>query len=187
MSYWGNRAAGLLIRSEDGNYLLLLRSQDVYDPGVWGIPGGRVDEGEDPKDAAKRETKEEIGSWRLRVFAEPIHVWRAPDADFEYQTFLAISLDGELEPKLNWENDDAIWASTDTVLSGEIDGRRVHPGVVRVVRALLVAPSRIQRPNRPTAHVIVLHEPSVRSITKPCTACRDECSCTYCSKRQRCP
>jgi len=133
MSYWGRRASGLLIRSQHGRYLLLLRSQFVYDPGVWGIPGGRVEDGEDPRDAAVRETEEEIGSWRLRVFSQPIYVWRAPDANFEYQTFFALSLSGEFTPTLNWENDDSTWASASEVFSGKVGRRRVHPGVVQAV------------------------------------------------------
>jgi len=125
------RAAGLLIRSQHGRYLLLLRSNEVNDPGVWATPGGRVESGEDPLAAATREADEEIGVWRLRVFTQPIFIWRA--SGFEYWTFLASSFDGEFQPVLNWENDSYIWVTKNIVLSGEITGRWVHPGVVRAV------------------------------------------------------
>ena len=136
MSYWGRRAAGLLIRSPYGRYLLLLRSAYVYDPGVWGLPGGRVEDNEDPQDAAVRETEEEIGVQSLRVYTKPISIWHAPDANFEYHTFLALSLSGEFVPVLNWENDGYVWTTENEILSGRIEGRWVHPGVVRSVRAL---------------------------------------------------
>ncbi len=125
------RAAGLLIRSQRGRYLLLLRSNEVNDPGVWAAPGGRVESGETPRAAALREAYEEIGSWRLYTLPEPVFIWLSPG--FEYWTFVAASLDGEFEPILNWENDGYVWAPKNIVLSGEIADRWVHPGVVRAI------------------------------------------------------
>lgn len=45
------------------NELLLIkrRSNDVHKPGIWEIPGGRLEVGEDPFIGLKRETKEETG------------------------------------------------------------------------------------------------------------------------------
>lgn len=48
-------AGNLII--EDGKLLLLYRS----DKGYWELPGGKVEKGEMPRDAAKREALEEIG------------------------------------------------------------------------------------------------------------------------------
>jgi len=47
----------------DKNELLLLkrRSNDVMKPGMWEIPGGRLELGEHPHEGVKRETKEEAG------------------------------------------------------------------------------------------------------------------------------
>ncbi|MGB2791584.1 MAG: NUDIX domain-containing protein, partial [Candidatus Moraniibacteriota bacterium] len=49
-----------LIVNADGEVLLIKRSEteDVL-PGVWDIPGGTLEDGEDPKDGATREVKEE--------------------------------------------------------------------------------------------------------------------------------
>ena len=50
----------------DGKYLVIKRTkikrgkENSY-PLYWDIPGGMVEEGELPRDAAKRETKEEVG------------------------------------------------------------------------------------------------------------------------------
>lgn len=78
-----------------------------------------------------RESEEEIGSWHLRVLMQPIFIGTSPG--FEYWTFLAISLDGEFKPVLNWENDASVWVPRDVVLSGEFAGHWVHPGVVQAI------------------------------------------------------
>lgn len=48
-------AGNLII--EEGKILLLYRT----DQGYWELPGGKVEEGEIPREAAKREAEEEIG------------------------------------------------------------------------------------------------------------------------------
>ena len=47
----------------DSNELLLVKrsNDDDYKPGVWELPGGKVDIAEDPNKAIIRETKEETG------------------------------------------------------------------------------------------------------------------------------
>jgi len=47
---------------KDGKLLVLKRaSDDVHLPGIWEIPGGRLELGEDPNEGVKREMKEETG------------------------------------------------------------------------------------------------------------------------------
>ena len=55
---------GLAVKSfivNDKNELLLVKRHDneIQCPGAWEIPGGRLELGEDPFEALKRETKEE--------------------------------------------------------------------------------------------------------------------------------
>ena len=54
----------------DGKYLIIRRTKIKRGktnslPEYWDIPGGMVEEGEMPKDAAIRETKEEVNSSRI--------------------------------------------------------------------------------------------------------------------------
>lgn len=53
------KAATILTFHKDGNRVLAVSRKD--DPDDFGLPGGKVDPGEDPADAAVRELKEETG------------------------------------------------------------------------------------------------------------------------------
>lgn len=44
-----------------GDDLLLIHRQHEPDAGFWNAPGGKIDRGEDPLDAARRELREEAG------------------------------------------------------------------------------------------------------------------------------
>lgn len=65
-----------VIRDEQGRVLLALRPR----PAIWNLPGGSVEPGEAPWDAAVRETREEVG---LEVEVERLTgVYdRSPDGD----------------------------------------------------------------------------------------------------------
>jgi len=80
----------------DGKMLLLRRRGGIGD-GVWYVPGGIVEAGEDPRDAAVRETLEECG---LRV-EEPelLRVWNYPaqnGLDAFHALYAAESAEGEV-------------------------------------------------------------------------------------------
>ena len=59
----GHAAASYQLSIErDGRILLLQRSQDsTLDPGLWELPGGKMDHGEVLTDALAREVAEETG------------------------------------------------------------------------------------------------------------------------------
>jgi len=55
-------AAGLISRTEGGPpFLLSRRLPDAHLAGYWEFPGGKLEEGEDPVSALKRELREELG------------------------------------------------------------------------------------------------------------------------------
>ena len=62
---WGRfGAAGVVFTVVDGDgplVLLQLRSAFAHEGGTWSCPGGAIDEGESPLEAALREASEEVG------------------------------------------------------------------------------------------------------------------------------
>lgn len=54
-------AKAFVINEKDELLIIKRRPDDVHFAGTWEIPGGRLETGEDPKDGAVRETKEETG------------------------------------------------------------------------------------------------------------------------------
>ncbi|WP_412678900.1 (deoxy)nucleoside triphosphate pyrophosphohydrolase [Brevibacillus nitrificans] len=51
---------GAVIVKEDNKILCALRSQEMSLPGYWEFPGGKIEQGEDPREALIREIKEEL-------------------------------------------------------------------------------------------------------------------------------
>ena len=57
-----NIAVSAFVRDQKGRFLLMRRSGDSdYCPGLWELPGGKVDPGETPEQALRREVQEETG------------------------------------------------------------------------------------------------------------------------------
>lgn len=127
MIYWGSAGAGILFVCED-EVLLALRSDEVKQPGTWGIPGGSVSEDVhwSPKEqadkkpslfnfwkGAKKEAEEELGSVPRRIkFFDTVTY---EDGSFTYVTFLVripSSTKNSWQFELNWENDEAEWFPT---------------------------------------------------------------------------
>jgi len=72
--------------TEDNSALLIRRSQEVSEPGSWGISGGGLEPGENPTKGAVRETMEELGSLpRGRV----VEVLQNAGAGWKYTIYVA--------------------------------------------------------------------------------------------------
>lgn len=109
--YWdsGHGAAGCIFIAKDtGRILLAHRSDRVdYEPETWGTWGGKVDEGETPKQTVEREVEEETGfNGKYKIS----HLWtfKDPEAGFQYHNYLVV-VPHEFSPQLNWENDSSKW------------------------------------------------------------------------------
>ena len=85
-------AACVLILSKDGRVLAVSRKDD---PNAWGLPGGKVDPGETPREAAERECQEETGLATIKLDLEPILDFKEDDG-YRCLTFRAV-VDGEID------------------------------------------------------------------------------------------
>jgi 8-oxo-dGTP pyrophosphatase MutT (NUDIX family) len=101
-------AAALVVHEPERGVLLMHRHRFVVDAWGWEIPGGRIDPGETPAEAAVRETLEETG-WRPgRV--RPLFAYDPLSGvcDQRFHVFLADDATREREPDL-LETDHVEW------------------------------------------------------------------------------
>lgn len=102
----GPAVAGLAVLANDtGRVLMIQRSnEDLEDParGTWEFPGGHIDEGEQPQDAALREFGEETG---IDVGQGPVvrEGWTSPNG--VYQGFV-LEIDNESSIAINPPHDE---------------------------------------------------------------------------------
>lgn len=156
--YWGSSGSGVLyVCPEDNTGLLLLRSDAVEEPGVWGIPGGAVgmedyfnpediDISDHPEDyearlSAEKEVEEEIG--HLPKAGTEIGKTVFRDEGFMYTTYI-IGLTKEQKERisqnivLNWESDSYGWFSLDRLPED------VHHGVAYAVNQWRESEERVR-------------------------------------------
>jgi 8-oxo-dGTP diphosphatase len=72
--HWRNPAVGaaVLVRDVEGRVLLVRRGPEASQPGLWSVPAGFVDYGEEIRQAAARELVEETGL--VADIGEVVHV-----------------------------------------------------------------------------------------------------------------
>lgn len=123
---WGRAAAGALpVAQTTGRLLLTLRSDYVMEPNTWGLPGGKMEPGEDPEVAAVRELREEL-SYAGELLLVTSYVYKEPG--FTFHNFIAVVPD-EFVVKLNWENDDARWFALGSL------PKPLHFGAAKLLKA----------------------------------------------------
>lgn len=115
-------AAGTTLVAPTGRVLLLRRSPLVSQPGLWSVPAGRVEPGEDVLAAALRELAEET---RFRGSFEVLGHHRNEN----FHNFI-LTCGGEFRPRLNWENDMAGW------FAPGYQPQPLHPGMRRILARL---------------------------------------------------
>jgi len=96
--------AGAVIQDDEGRLLLVLRGREPG-AGRWSLPGGRVEPGEKPAEAAAREVHEETGL--IVAIGEPLAT--IPIGDYLVHDFAATVVGGEL--RAGDDADDVRWCS----------------------------------------------------------------------------
>ncbi len=149
-------AAGILITTNDGLALFLKRGAGSDHAGTWALPAGRIEDGETPEDAARRETLEEIGYTPEGQLSE---IDNEANDEVEFTTFHH-GVGEHFLPQLNIEHTAYAWAPlsdpptplhpgvADTIakvrqsdeelggsLNGAMDGMAFDRASVRVMRA----------------------------------------------------
>lgn len=120
-----HRAAGVLFLSPEKEVLLMRRTGKDHQ-GEWALPGGGLERGETPEQAARRETEEEAGHSHEGGLSPFMHSNRE---GVEYNTFLAHS--DRFSPRLNNEHDGALW-----IKPSEAEKLPLHPGVRKALEKL---------------------------------------------------
>ena len=93
----------------DGQVLLLWRHRFITDSQGWEIPIGKIDPGEDPADAAARETEEETG-WRPGPLRFLMRVEPTPGiSDSSHSIYLAEGAERVGPPEDDFESDHVGW------------------------------------------------------------------------------
>ena len=120
------RAVGVWFYSASTNRYLYLLRNDHKHPGSWGLPGGKLEPGENLLAGLERECHEELGSMPAGTQLVPIEKFTSPESNFEYHTFWC-RLESEFVPVLNHEHTGYAW-----VASGSWP-RPLHPGLWNTV------------------------------------------------------
>jgi 8-oxo-dGTP diphosphatase len=105
---------GAVIINEKNEILCALRSERMSLPSFWEFPGGKIESNEDPKDALKREIKEELHC-EIDVgdhIAETIYHY--PDAVVHLETYFAKIVHGE---PVASEHEKLIWLPVEKLSS----------------------------------------------------------------------
>tara|TARA_Y100001938_G_scaffold144065_1_gene218017 strand:+ start:5711 stop:6094 length:384 start_codon:yes stop_codon:yes gene_type:complete len=98
------KAAMVVVFNEKRDILLLKRFGDSnWMPYKWGIPGGHVEEGETPEQAAIRETFEETNLSLQNIFEL--------EEKEEVMIYYSTSFDNGEELKIDYEHTDWAWVS----------------------------------------------------------------------------
>lgn len=110
-----NQAAGAVVHDPDRGVLLLWRHRFITDTWGWEIPAGRIDPGEEPAEAAARETLEETG-WRPGPL-RPLLSYQPTNglSDQRFDLFLANGATHEGDPTDPGESERIEWVPIDEV------------------------------------------------------------------------
>lgn len=105
------KAVRVVIEDKQGKILILKRNpSDIHYPGLWDVPGGGVDDGEDLKQAAERELKEEC-NLDIKISKDYFNVFHHTEKQIDIYGFRADSTEKEIS--LSDEHTEFKWITKD--------------------------------------------------------------------------
>lgn len=119
-----NQSAGVFFYSSKTQRFLYLLRTDSKNPGNWGIPGGKIEDGETLFEGIARECEEEIGIFPSNAKLIPIQ--KFINNTFTYHTFFCEVLE-EFVPTLNDEHCGYAWVGDKQY------PKPLHPGLFSTV------------------------------------------------------
>jgi 8-oxo-dGTP pyrophosphatase MutT (NUDIX family) len=119
-----NQSAGVFFYSSKTQRFLYLLRTDNRNPGNWGIPGGKIENGETLFEGIARECEEEIGMFPSNAKLIPIQ--KFINNNFTYHTFFC-EVNDEFIPVLNEEHCGYAW------VGGNQYPKPLHPGLFSTV------------------------------------------------------
>lgn len=134
---WGRfGAAGVLVRcaGADGRwwYFLARRSERCHQGGCWAVPGGALNQGEEPLEAALREFVEEVGAVLQERHFSLIDVHEDEHGGWSYWTVvIEVPERFALPTTVNWETAETGWIAQD-----ELRDLELHPAFRRTLGRL---------------------------------------------------
>ena len=115
------RGAGFVF-TDGTKILLLLRNKTCDDPNTWGLPAGHLEDGENFRQAAERESKEEIGLCKGNTFHKSVEGggnW----------VFFFNKVKSPFKCKINKEHTDWKWVDLN-----DIQSYRLHPKLKKKIK-----------------------------------------------------
>jgi|TARA_R110000868_G_scaffold359023_4_gene620814 8-oxo-dGTP pyrophosphatase MutT (NUDIX family) len=120
-----NISAGVFFYSSSTKRFLFLLRSDDKNLGNWGLPGGKVEQGETLIEGITRECTEEIGYFPISAKLVPIQ--KFVNNSFTYHTFFCV-VPQEFIPILNHEHFGYCWVDV------EHYPKPLHPGLFSTIR-----------------------------------------------------
>lgn len=111
-----HQVAKLIIQDDSNNYLILIRSNHPRFGNDPDLPGGTIEEGEQPIEAMVREVQEEAG---ITIQAADVHQVYAGDDYSKHGTHYSLftaKIDARPDVALSWEHSGYEWLSREAFL-----------------------------------------------------------------------